>query len=66
MESESREQVVVIVVVLNYNGALWIERCIESVLGQSLQGIELIVADNLSTDGSERIERLTYAAVEAD
>lgn len=55
VESEWREQVVVSVVVLNYNGALWIERCIESVLGQSLQGIELIVADNLSTDGSDRI-----------
>jgi GT2 family glycosyltransferase len=47
------ESIVVSVVVLNYNGAKWIEKCIDSVLTQSLRQIELIVADNLSTDGSD-------------
>jgi GT2 family glycosyltransferase len=41
------------VVVLNYNGAGWIERCLESLESQSWFGrIEVIVADNGSVDGS--------------
>src|SRR4051812_30945264 len=45
---------VVSVVVLNYNGAKWIRKCIDSVLKQTLRKqIELIVADNLSNDGSD-------------
>jgi GT2 family glycosyltransferase len=47
---------VVSVIVLNYNGAQWIKRCIDSVLNQTIsEQIELIVADNCSTDGSDRI-----------
>jgi GT2 family glycosyltransferase len=42
------------VVVLNYNGAKWIERCLESLRKQTiLDRIEVIVADNLSKDGSD-------------
>lgn len=43
------DAIVVSVVVLNYNGAKWIEKCIQSVLDQSLPGIELIVADFTSS-----------------
>lgn len=56
MESE-QESILISVVVLNYNGARWIERCISSVLDQSLRELELIVADNLSTDSSDEIAR---------
>jgi N-acetylglucosaminyl-diphospho-decaprenol L-rhamnosyltransferase len=50
------------VVILNYNGAPWLERCLGSIHLQSLfDRIEVIVADNLSPDGSgalaERILR---------
>lgn len=48
------------VVILNYNGSRWIERCLESVKAQTIisQG-ETIVADNASTDGSDLLaERL--------
>lgn len=50
----SKERPLVSVIVLNYNGARWIQQCIESVMGQSIpHAIELIVADNRSTDGSD-------------
>jgi N-acetylglucosaminyl-diphospho-decaprenol L-rhamnosyltransferase len=44
------------VVVLNYNGAKWLERCLTSLRQQTILGrIEVIVADNLSADGSDRL-----------
>lgn len=42
------------VIVLNYNGKAWLSRCIESISAQSVEGgLELIVADNASIDGSD-------------
>jgi len=42
------------IVVLNYNGARWLDRCVESLRAQTVVGqIELILADNRSTDGSD-------------
>ena len=42
------------VIVLNYNGAKWISRCLESLRAQTIcTQIELLVADNQSTDGSD-------------
>jgi GT2 family glycosyltransferase len=53
---ETRSDLVVSVIVLNYNGAKWIRPCIESIIRQKNRAqIELIVADNLSTDGSAEI-----------
>ncbi|MDB6065704.1 MAG: hypothetical protein JWR26_1912 [Pedosphaera sp.] len=48
------------VVILNYNGARWIERCLNSLRTQSIfSQIEVIVADNRSSDGSDALaERL--------
>ncbi len=47
---------VISVVILNYNGAQWIERCLESLKAQTLfDCIEVIVADNASSDGSDRL-----------
>src|SRR6266850_6078289 len=44
------------VIVLNYNGSRWIERCLESLSRQTIfLAIEVIVADNLSQDGSDKI-----------
>jgi GT2 family glycosyltransferase len=44
------------VVILNYNGAKWLERCLASLREQTIfDQIEVIVADNLSTDGSDRL-----------
>jgi GT2 family glycosyltransferase len=47
---------VISVVILNYNGAKWLERCLASLQEQTIfNRIEVIVADNLSTDGSDRL-----------
>lgn len=40
------------VIIVNYNGADFIEECIESVISQSYTNWEIIVMDNNSTDGS--------------
>ena len=56
--SESRPRISVIV--LNYNGAPWLDRCVASLREQTVLGeCEVILADNLSTDGSDQLcERL--------
>jgi GT2 family glycosyltransferase len=42
------------VVILNYNGAAWLDRCLTSLAAQTIAAkIEVIVADNASTDNSE-------------
>jgi len=44
------------VVVLNYNGARWLERCLASLRVQTIFAqSEIILADNLSTDGSDKL-----------
>jgi GT2 family glycosyltransferase len=44
------------VIILNYNGAPWLQRCLDSVRHQTLfDQIEVIVADNASPDGSESL-----------
>ena len=44
------------VIVLNYNGARWLERCLNSLRAQTIfDQIEVILADNVSSDGSERL-----------
>ena len=40
------------VIVLNYNGASSIEKCLESILSQSYAPSEIILVDNKSSDGS--------------
>lgn len=45
---------VVSVIILNYNGRRWLERCLSSLQAQTLGGqLEIIIADNQSTDGSD-------------
>ena len=42
------------VVILNYNGQQWIDRCFASLRAQTAAArMEVLVADNLSTDGSD-------------
>jgi GT2 family glycosyltransferase len=40
------------IIVVNWNGKKWLDRCIRSILDQSYGSIELIVVDNGSSDGS--------------
>jgi GT2 family glycosyltransferase len=44
----------VTIIVLNYNGARWLERCLQTVRGQTIfDQLEVIVADNASPDKSD-------------
>lgn len=45
-----------------YNGERFLERAIRSVLNQTLADLELVIGDNASTDGTERIARAAAAA----
>ena len=50
--------ILVSVIVLNYNGARWLERCLNSLRTQTIFGqIQVIVADNVSSDGLEELGR---------
>lgn len=43
------------IIIVNYNGADYIEECLESVYAQTYQPVEIIVVDNHSSDHSLRI-----------
>lgn len=45
------------VVIPNYNGMLYVEEAVESALNQDYQNIEVIVVDDGSTDGSQKLLR---------
>jgi len=40
------------IIILNWNGGLYVQRCLDHVLKQSYKPIELIIVDNGSNDGS--------------
>ena len=47
----------VFVLVLNHNGERWLERCLRSLLACSTPGLEIVLLDNASTDGSVALAR---------
>ncbi len=57
MTMPPRTQPLVSVVTPLFNGATYLAQCIESVLGQTYQELEYVVADNASTDDSLAIAR---------
>jgi hypothetical protein len=48
-------------VVVNWNGRHHLERCLASLLGQTLAGVEVVLVDNGSTDGSVESVRERFA-----
>lgn len=50
-KNENKEKVSVIVT--NWNGVEWLERCLKSLVAQTYPNFEVIVVDNASTDGSK-------------
>jgi GT2 family glycosyltransferase len=40
------------IIIVNWNGKKWLEKCISSILSQSYSNFEIIFVDNASTDGS--------------
>lgn len=47
------------VIIPVYNGAAWIEECLESVLSQTWENFEVLVLDDHSTDGTTQIVQET-------
>jgi GT2 family glycosyltransferase len=48
------------IILLNWNGLKFLEKCVESVLNQSYENIEFIIVDNGSTDRSIQIIQEKY------
>lgn len=46
------EKALVSLILVNYNGSLFIEKCLESINNQVFDNIELIIVDNASTEDS--------------
>jgi GT2 family glycosyltransferase len=51
---------IVSVVIVNYNGLEYLDRCIQSVLDSTLSELEIIVVDNGSSDGSIQYMKNKY------
>lgn len=51
------------VIVLNYNGRHWLERCLTATQAQLASHAELVLVDNASTDGSVEFVRDRFPAV---
>src|SRR5450755_3293036 len=51
------------VVIINYNGRKYLEQFLPSILASTYSDMELIVADNASTDDSLEFLRSTYPVV---
>jgi GT2 family glycosyltransferase len=53
---QDKAGLLVSIVILNYNGKTWLKRCLESLYEQTIfENLEIIVADNASTDGSDQL-----------
>ena len=55
--TQGSDQPLVSVITPVYNGADFLETCVESVIGQTWQNFEYVVVDNCSTDGSLALAR---------
>jgi GT2 family glycosyltransferase len=51
------------IVIPNWNGAEYLPTCLESLRAQTYENVEVIVADNASTDGSQDLLRDDYPEV---
>ena len=59
LPSESNEYPSISIIILNYNGLVFIEKCLKSVFASDYPNFEVIFVDNGSTDGSvELVEKL--------
>src|SRR5690349_10108270 len=52
------------VIVLNYNGVRWIERCLKSLAETRYENFRVILVDNASTDGSAGVALTNFPQVE--
>jgi GT2 family glycosyltransferase len=58
-----KENPLISVIVLNWNGRQFLEQCLGSILAQTYHPLEVILVDNGSTDGSLEFVKATYPDV---
>jgi GT2 family glycosyltransferase len=58
-----KEESLISVVLLNWNGANVLEKCLDSLRNQTYRPLEIIVVDNASTDGSVELVRRGFPDV---
>ena len=51
------------VIIVNYNGKIFLERCLESLRKVNYENFEIIVVDNNSTDGSVELVTKNYPSI---
>jgi hypothetical protein len=51
------------VIIVNYNGERYLDRCLSTVLGQTYSSFEVVLVDNGSADGSVSLVRERFPAV---
>lgn len=61
-EEEADNSPLVSVLIANYNNELYLEKCIQSVMSQTLKDIEIIIVDDGSTDRSPSLIKNLIAA----
>lgn len=54
---------IISVIIVNWNGLTWIEKCLGSLLAQTYQQYEIIIVDNGSSDGSVDFINTRYPTV---
>ena len=59
---EKNKEVKLSVVVVNYNGKEYVDKCVKSVFASGFEEMEVIVVDNGSTDGSVEYLKDEYAS----
>ena len=51
------------VIIVNYNGKIFLEQCLESLCKVNYENFEIIVVDNNSTDGSIELVTKNYTSI---
>ncbi len=54
------------VIVLNWNGLAWLDRCLKGLCAQTMAPTEIVVVDNASTDGSVAHLRARWPGIRVD
>lgn len=51
------------IIIVNWNGLEWLDRCIRSLLSQTYRNLEIILVDNASSDGSDEWVKIHFPGV---
>ncbi len=61
---DTNSEPLVSIIIVNYNGKSYLEKCLQSIMDNHYKKFEVIVVDNHSTDGSTELVRKKYPKVQ--